>query len=80
MLLLTAVPVRELVILYVLTQDSYVRMLICPRFVLTAHGVMAEKRKKNEFFRPSVEGILEDFLSGMRTASLLLLTTFFYIC
>lgn len=40
-------------------------VFIPSRFVLAAHGVMAEKRKKNEFFRPSVEGILEDFLSDI---------------
>jgi hypothetical protein len=34
------------------------------RFVLAAHGVMAERRKKDNFFKPSVEGMLENFLSG----------------
>ncbi|XP_053992011.1 uncharacterized protein LOC128883542 isoform X2 [Hylaeus volcanicus] len=43
----------------------HLNVFIPSRFVLAAHGVMAEKRKKDNFFKPSVEGMLENFLSDL---------------
>lgn len=39
-------------------------VFIPSKFVIAAHGTLTEKQKKSETFRPSVDGLLEDYLSG----------------
>lgn len=60
-----AIKILNLPVSPVLLSMMAINVFIPSKFVIAAHGALAEKQNKTENFRPSVDGLLENYLSDL---------------